>query len=186
MSNRIIICYGVPRSGTTYLLKLLENSEHKVYKLPETVINHPCNSDYGLTSSKKLLGDDVEFVRIHRSPTEIFKSFVAARMIVSESGMDAMDGIANNTDEHIIKMILHEANNSRIQYRLGLDIVNLDYANMNPTVLENKFGVDVANYHANNFKVNPVRGGRLSYGVEVDLTSEQKQLLSGIDNRELK
>lgn len=104
MVKTIIISFGCPRSGTTFLARCLSPLLGVfAFHLPDGAKLHPCKSQEGLIQLDALFWSHrAIFVRIYRSPLEIVESFLALRQL--------KPGIARakDTDQRIVRWIMNE------------------------------------------------------------------------------
>jgi len=109
---RHVFTFGCPRSGTTYLWKMMRqlNSDTLyVDRIKEANPLHPCNSRDGLLGLAAQFPDAV-FVRIERDPVDVFESFYGKR---SELSKNPWHGV--NDEERIYEFIINERINTRRQ-----------------------------------------------------------------------
>jgi len=110
----IILPFGAPRSGTTFLDRALHQIKGAVVsRFREPMFFHPAKSKTGMLGLAQVFAEHhLVFVRIVRHPIEVAESFVAARTVLKLS-----DGLARNSDKSIVEWIACEAENFWAQMR---------------------------------------------------------------------
>lgn len=198
-----VISFGAPRTGTTFFREVLADSLDGVFvsKIPEQAPNHPAfhparswgawaTAAEGLVAlSRWLQKEDVVFVRSVRHPMEIVRSLVAARKM----GEENVGGIASNSDEDVVDWIRSESQNFARQAGwlasnpYGHRIVTVRYELLDGASRRKAFANEVCRGLPNaeenldrlyrnlnqRWKTKPARPGRLSTGVEADLSEDQ-------------
>lgn len=108
MIRRVVVGFGCPRAGTTFLRQCLESINGSfAFKMNEHAAMHPCNSTTGLLDLEKLWhSHNTAFVRIKRHPMEIVRSFVAAR---DPKARPHVGGVGANTDADIVEWVESES-----------------------------------------------------------------------------
>jgi len=106
---KLIVAFGCPRSGTTFLLRALETlgalNVH-VLRASEFWKCHPCRSDLGLVGLAQLFHEhQIVFVRIKRHPLDVARSFMAVRKGLVRMG----GGLGLNTPERVSQWIHQES-----------------------------------------------------------------------------
>lgn len=106
--SAVVLGYGCPRSGTSYLKILLKNGIGFMSdKIREADRVHPCRTKYGLAYTAQLLRDQkLLLVRIVRNPIDVFESFYAWRLNPDRP---------TQSDERIYKFIRNESDNTQHQ-----------------------------------------------------------------------
>lgn len=183
MSRAIVVSFGCPRSGTTFVhvaLRALE-PDAVVVKLSETNGLHPAQSRDGLITLARLLrGHRLLLVRTVRDPAEIVESFLAAR---TPAGLAAgMDGLARNSDADVCRWVREESESWSAQRRLVQEerhahFVEVRYEDLADPKARETLVADVAESigsagraevflaRLEEFGGRPTRNGRLSLGL---------------------
>ena len=120
--NTIILNYGCPRTGTTFINEMLSCGRDIVTgKIAEGHSYHPIRSNNGLLNlSYTFQKNNLVFIRTIRDPISIFKSFYHIRT-------DNECTLAKVEDESIKEMIKLEEINTTIQYdKINLITINFD------------------------------------------------------------
>jgi len=196
----VVVSFGCPHSGTTYMMKLLERGKGYLYfplrEIHEDI--HPATSKTGLLTLIKFFnyaGYDHLFVRTKRDPLDIFESFYAKKYYNKK-----------NLDEKIYDFIFNESLNvydqkqsfkkcvkeGRIKY-LGkrFNLVEVKYEDLYDVNKQRRFIQEIVSYlserkmnqslllsYLNNTfgkKSKAIRKGKLSMGIEKNLVSEAKR-----------
>lgn len=198
--EQLVFTFGCPRSGTTFLqMMMMAGTGYEVYKIPEYAINHPGMSHLGLITLKQMFYDkDVVFVRIVRDPAEIIKSYYAARDIVENNRQEVIQShspdverIASHSDYRILQTIITEQENTMKQAGAAgekgkVEIITIKYETMDinelwPRLVKPEQNRELLqNFIDKHWNKIPLRGGRLSYGVEVALPGEVMEKLKEI------
>jgi hypothetical protein len=191
--NNIVISFGCPRSGTTFIEAWLENRRAFLYqKLREGDMLHPCQSEDGLIRLAQLFRrQNLIFVRTKRSYREIIDSFFAARL----PGAKNAKGIGANSNERIIKFIVDEELNYQKQKaelatirEIPFRIVELNYNKMHDSPYQLETAMRIAKHLPRNIRLktqeeiqrwlilnfgkNPVREGKLSHKIKKQVAPE--------------
>ncbi len=178
---RLIFSFGCPRSGTTLLKTILGDVTDSHQKISEGSPFHPCQSDLGLLDIRRLFRDhETKFVRIVRDPMQVAESFVAAR---SDVFGDEMEGLRKHSDQKVVEFVLGEFYGVNVQREaLGDSLVELSYDMMSneeyPAYAEEESGIEGLARAIRDRWGQPVRPGRLSHGVEVEMTPAQRHYFS--------
>jgi len=187
MKGTVILNYGCPRSGTTFIWFLLRAGTGYTYgKIGENDPCHPCNSGTGLLHIKKTFRDyNVVFIRTVRNPIQIFESFRHAHK--------TNDGeIGKKADIEIKRYIQNEERNTKEQagkvriLTVKFDMLSNDsYVEKVMTTFKKHFPNAEHNtnilrkYIHKNFNHFPVRPGKLQSGVK------DRQYLSETERQEI-
>jgi hypothetical protein len=95
---------------------LRRGKAYRHFHIPEGFDAHPCNSSNGLLSLAQVFRDmNCVFIRIHRNPVQIYKSFCRLRAIYEETRDPDIERMAGYSDETILNMIKSEKINFDIQ-----------------------------------------------------------------------
>lgn len=175
---KVVVTFGCPRSGTTFMEYLFAGGSYLPIKLTEGNLLHPCKSDNGLYMIKVLFHKHkVLFIRSIRNPYEIYNSFRAARQDHYSN-----DGVGRNSDERIFKFIHNESNNVLAQkhwfekHKVEYDLIEVKYESLSTPAGQTEFLSKVGKFITNptdklmlsrkikTFGVKPVREGRLQHG----------------------
>jgi hypothetical protein len=122
--NSIILNYGCPRTGTTFVNQMLSQGIDVVTgKIAEGHSYHPIRSDHGLIDlSYTFQRCNLVFVRTIRDPISIFESFYHARKV-------QMGNLGKVEDDSIKQMIELEETNTTEQSK-DTAIVTIDFNRM--------------------------------------------------------
>lgn len=114
--DHIVINYGSPRSGTTFMWKCLGALQGALtFKLAEGRVLHPCQSKDGLVELCKILRfRKVILIRTIRHPLEIAESLVALRDPRMWEGKRPSN-ISKFTDKRAVEFITLESKNTERQ-----------------------------------------------------------------------
>jgi len=114
MAQTIIISFGCPRSGTTFLARCLSSLVGVFsFHLPDGAKLHPSKHKDGLIQLDALFWNHrTIWVRIVRHPMDIVESFLALRMVTPDAAR-AMD-----KDPQIVQWIVNEHKHVRVQRKL--------------------------------------------------------------------
>ncbi len=106
--SRIVFSYGCPRTGTTFMQKMIAQGKGYIPAyIREYDTMHPCNGSWGLFLLARCLKNSLPlFVRTIRNPIDIFESFYT----VNHLGLMT----EKIEDETIYSMILEESKNSAL------------------------------------------------------------------------
>lgn len=200
-----VISFGSPRSGTTYIRRALGQLEGVfVSKIPEQAPNHPsfverqswgaaASSEEGLIGiSRWMQKEHLVLVRTVRHPMECVRSLLAAR---EPELREKIGGLADNSDEEIVEWIRTESLNFHRQvgwllanpYRhrliqvryelLGKRGRRRDFAEkVCSTLPDPEENTDrLARWLHDTWKEKPARIGRLSSGVEPEISEERME-----------
>ena len=117
MMNTVILPFGCPRAGTSYLDKAVRNLKAvDVMAFREYHSFHPCKSDEGMIGLARLFRrHDLIFVRIKRHPMEIAESFVATRLDSVRIG----GFLPFNSNERVVKWIKDGIENFHLQMKVA-------------------------------------------------------------------
>ena len=189
----IIFNYGCPRSGTTFLDKMMFSGITPSYKIQEASPIHPIHSDMGLLGLAMIFYlQPVVFIRIKRNPVDIFESYYCARL-----GKSRNKGLKKATNDDVFRFIDNERRHTT-QNRILLDIyrnkhnleiyfVEIDYDKLHDdnyakqihNTLKNITGEDYYyDYIKKVFGKKSVREGRMSLGIKDSLVPDDiKELI---------
>lgn len=122
MPHTVIVSFGCPRSGTTFLAHSLSALQGVfAFRLADGSMLHPSKSTTGLEAVDCLFYDQrLIFVRIIRSPMEIVESFLHLRNSLPSVAR------AQDADAMIVRWIVNERVNVRAQ-RDGLTLERDDW-----------------------------------------------------------
>jgi hypothetical protein len=122
--DSIILNYGCPRTGTTFVNQMLSQGIELITgKIAEGHSYHPIKSNHGLMDLKYTFQRyNLVFVRTIRDPISIFESFYHARKV-------QMGNLGKVEDDSIKKMIELEKINTVAQSKY-ITIVTLDFNEM--------------------------------------------------------
>ena len=138
----IVINYGSPRSGTTFLSHVFDQLSDSVlaFKLTEARILHPCQSEDGLIELHTLLRKKhVVLVRTVRHPMEVAESFLALQNPATWPPDAKRPGLANFTNARFAGFVTRESENTALQrpallapdYRhRGLSFIEIRYEDL--------------------------------------------------------
>jgi hypothetical protein len=164
--TRLLIGFGCPRSGTTFLRDVIGARGRR---LREASPLHPIHSSDGLTSLL-LAFQDVIFVRIVREPLEVAASLVA----LGRPELAEYDPV----EEDIASMIEAERRNVDAQRAwLGDALFEVSYERLVDRRYRRRIAaaLDVSLPVLDTFGSVPVRNGRLSAGLRhVDVLGERR------------
>jgi len=110
----VIISFGCPRSGTTFLARCLSSlaGVFALY-LPDGAKLHPSKSPEGLVLLDALFWNHrAIWIRIIRHPLDIVESFLALRMVTPEAAR------ARDSDQRIVEWIVNEHRHVKAQRKL--------------------------------------------------------------------
>ena len=186
MTNTIIINFGAPRSGTTFMQLCLKRLDNIItLKLPEMRSFHPCKSKTGLLELARWLKWshlDLTMVRTIRHPLELVESFEAARF--HPDLRDRVGGLAKNTDANVCRWIRSESENYHDQaeaLRELCRVVEVRYEALADKeqakqyarqIYGNKDQVLIEAFDG--FGGTAVRSGRLMFGIGKVLTDDRR------------
>ena len=177
MTNTVVIAFGCPRAGTTFLQKAVEGlSGAFAFKMAEWTPLHPCKSDRGLLDISRLFSTrELILVRIYRDPLEIAESFLAAR---TKKAGDKFLGIARHTDREVSKYICDESENvfrqkALLRERKNTRLIEVRYESLATSEGRKKFTAALAPFSRgegfrktlDTFGKRPVRAGRMTLGL---------------------
>jgi len=184
----IILNYGCPRTGTTFINRMLGKGVDLIAgKIAEGHSYHPIKSKCGLLNlCYTFQSCDLLFVRTVRDPINIFESFYHAKKM-------KIEGLDGQNDESIKRIIELEETNTRIQSE-GLRLVTIDFDKMGDIDYSKEKILEICshtkdparnseiylNFIRERYNKLPIRQGRLSDNSrEISyLTQEQKQTIS--------
>lgn len=198
-----VLSFGSPRSGTTFMRDVLRALDGVfVSKIPEQAPNHPAfcpgkswgaeeASEGGLVALSQLgQKETLVFVRTVRHPMEVVRSLLATQ----EPGLrEKAGGLASNSDENIVAWIRSESANFQAQASwllanpYGHRLVQVRYELLDGAARRKRYAKAIASglpdedeqwrrlYKALNrrWKKKPSRAGRLSSGIEPDVSEER-------------
>ena len=158
----MILNYGCPRSGTTFLKKAMESTRLCTARIPDTSINHPMNSPLGLHGIYKIFKPHCAFVRIVRDKYEILDSFLFQKMKNPEIVL------GKRTIPEIARFIALTEINTQTQLEF-VNVVEIIHGDMDDAITFGKFRHDFEKtFRGMNFHYK-FEGGRV--------TSDQAGLL---------
>lgn len=202
----VIIAFGVPRSGTTFVQRwiyALKPSVAHTIKLQEGCYLHPKNSDDGLKHLRHFYANrKVLFIWIQRNPIGVFQSLYAAKKTQAErlkevipADMKGVSGIAKKDAPDYFEYIDRTFKNA--QKQIGkpcvadgptVDVLKVEFEKLGRKRYQKQICNAIAqklslphhaektlfNFLKNNYNINPVRSGALSYGIrnQVELPPE--------------
>jgi len=110
----VIISFGCPRSGTTFLARCLSSLVGVfAFHFPDGAKLHPTKHNDGLIQLDALFWHHrTIWVRIVRHPLDIAESFLALRMVTPEGAR------AKDSDPQIVRWIVNEHKHVRVQRKL--------------------------------------------------------------------
>ncbi len=172
--DQVVVGFGCPRAGTTFLGKCLEHLKAPAWKLSENVAMHPCNSTRGLLDLEEWFGAKrLVLIRIARDPLEIVESFLAARQMRTKN-----PGIARKTDREVVAYIRSESESVAMQaVVLRAPLVTIRYEELRSGVVRGMPEVPGARSFVAalaNAGQDSVRVGRMSEGLGRVSTDEER------------
>lgn len=186
IKNTIILSYGCPRTGTTFVNHMLgQGLDIITGKIAEGHASHPIKSNHGLLNlSYTFQKYNLVFVRTIRDPINIFESFYHAKSM-------KIEGLDNQDYSSIKKLIETEEINTKNQSKEGINIVTINFDKLGETdYAKEKIHDIICNtkdsvknieiyleFIKNKYNKNPIRQGRLSDNLRKVsyLSEDQKQ-----------
>ena len=193
----VVISFGCPRSGTTFICALLVMGEGYSYGLlDETRLMHPVNSPIGLLELATIFRTQrVIFVRAVRHPLEIAESCCFLRREGGEGEGGPTTYAGRQTDQQIVTIIRKEYDGfagqaakvlsagAKLQYPPVIIQARLEefavqphpmFAGLLPLLPDNEANAALPTIAAERYGTVPSRWGRLKANVGAVMTTEQR------------
>lgn len=190
--NTIILNYGCPRTGTTFVNQMLSQGAGFITgKIAEGHSYHPIRSKHGLLNLAYTFQKyNLIFIRTIRNPINIFESFYHAKQM-------KIEGLDGQEYSSIKKIIESEEANTKIQSIENIKIITLDFDKLISPQYSNEKILEISghtpeqaknteifsNFIENKYNNKPIRQGRLSDGARSIsyLSEEEKKDIIKID-----
>lgn len=180
----IVINFGAPRSGTTWMWRCTKAMGVFAWKLTENSAFHPCWSDSGLTELvKSLHKHPTVVIRTVRHPLEIAESFAATR---TDALRAHTPGLAQNDHDDVVRWIRSESEGFHKQTAIAREVIEARYDDMPDPAYRSRLVERVREglgseagkklrRALDTFGGSPARKGRLSAGLGRVLTDEERE-----------